>query len=106
MITFDEFKKLELRVAKITDAQRVAESEKLLQLTITLGREERTIVAGIGNRYAPEALAGKSIVIIANLEPRLLMGIESHGMLLAANSDTGPVLLQPESDVLPGTEVK
>lgn len=113
MITFDEFKKAELRVAKIEAAERVEGSEKLIKLQLDLGadpstssgQEKRQIVAGIGKRYTPEELVGKQIIIVANLAPRALMGIESHGMLLAASSDEGPILLMPEKEAPAGAQV-
>ena len=84
-ITFDEFKRVDLRVAEVKAAERVPKSDKLLKLTVSLGEEERTIVAGIGKHYEPEALVGQSVVIVANLAPAKLMGISSQGMVLAAS---------------------
>jgi methionine--tRNA ligase beta chain len=113
MITYDDFAKLELKVATILNAERVEGSEKLLKLKVTLGdplgtgvSEERQIIAGIGKSYEPEVLVGKQIIIIANLEPRSLMGLESQGMLLAADSSEGPVILTPSSEVAPGAKIK
>jgi len=106
MISFDDFKKVELKVAQILEAERVEGSEKLLKLKVSLGSEERQILAGIGKKYAPEDIIGRKIVIVANLEPRSLMGFESQGMILAASGETGPVLLSPDSLVLAGTEVR
>ena len=107
MITYDDFKKLDLRVAKILKAERIDGSEKLVKLQIDVGElGERQLVAGIGTIYEPEILVGKQIVIVANLEPRKLMGHESQGMLLAANDELGPVLLAPESEVIPGILIK
>ena len=105
MITFEEFSKVDLKVAKIISAAQVEGSEKLLQLKVSLGSEERQIIAGIGKRYTPEALIGQEVVIVANLEPRILMGLESQGMLLAANHE-GPVFLKPEKEVLPGASIQ
>lgn len=109
-ISFEDFKKVNLRVAKVLRAEAVEGSEKLVKLTVDLGETDlpvgRQIVAGIRNMYSPEALVGKLIIIAENLEPRKLMGIESHGMLLAASGEDGPVLLVPECEVLPGSEVK
>ena len=106
MITFDQFKEINLRVVKILSAERVEGSDKLLRLQVSLGEEERQIVAGIGKRYSLEELVGTEIVIVANLEPRKLMGLESQGMLLAADSPEGPVLLRPDREVPPGSMVK
>jgi len=106
IITFDDFKKLDLRVAKILSAEKVEGSDKLLKLEIDLGNEIRQIVAGIGKNYSPEKLVGREIIVVANLEPRKLMGFESQGMLLAANDESGPVLLEPDKEVSPGVLVK
>ena len=106
MLTFDEFKKVELKVARITEAEEVAGAEKLLKLQIDLGGEKRQIVAGIKKSYQAGDLIGREIVVVVNLEPRMVMGIESNGMLLAASDDTGPVLLRPDKDVPPGSVIK
>ncbi|MBI2644754.1 methionine--tRNA ligase subunit beta [Candidatus Uhrbacteria bacterium] len=95
---------MELKIAKILSAQQVEKSQKLLKLIVDIGTEQRQIVAGIGLAYSPESLVGKEIVIVANLEPRTLMGIESNGMLLAAG-DREPVLLFPEKEVTPGSTI-
>ena len=113
MIPFEEFKKVELKVAKVLSAEWVEGSEKLLKLEVSAGDKDeaglpviRQIVAGIGKEYGPESLVGKEIVIVANLEPRKLMGLESNGMLLAAHADDGsPVLLMPGKDVAPGSVI-
>ena len=105
MISFDEFKKLELKAGKVVSAERIENSEKLLKLKVDLGSEERQIIAGIGRKYAPEDIIGKEIIVAANLEPKTLMGYESQGMLLAADTQEGPVLLQPEKEVAPGTKI-
>jgi len=106
MITFDDFKKVELKIARITEAEEVAGAEKLLKLQIDLGSEKRQIVAGIKKSYQAKDLIGREIVVVVNLEPRMVMGIESNGMLLAASDDTGPVLLKPDKDVPPGSGIK
>jgi len=106
MITFDDFKKVELKIARITEAEEVAGAEKLLKLQIDLGGEKRQIVAGIKKSYLVKDLIGREIVVVANLEPRMVMGLESNGMLLAASDDSGPVLLRPDKDVPPGSGVK
>ena len=105
MISFDEFKKVDLRTAKIISAEAVEGSEKLLKLRVDLGEEKRQIVAGIAKQYKPEELFGREIVVVANLESRVLFGLESQGMLLAAGGSDGPVLLRPDRDVLPGARV-
>ena len=106
MISIDDLKKIELKVAKVISAERVEGSEKLLKLEVDLGGEKRQIIAGIGKAYSPEDLIGKEVIIVANLEPRSLMGLESQGMVLAANAESGPVLLIPDKDVIPGTEIR
>ena len=106
MITFDDFKKVELKIAKIIEAEEVPGADKLLKLRIDLGSEKRQIVAGIKKSYQTKDLIGREIVVAVNLEPRMVMGIESNGMLLAASDDTGPVLLRPDKDVAPGSGIK
>lgn len=106
MIPFEEFKKVELRIAKIVRAERVEGSEKLLKLLVDIGESQRQIIAGIGKKYEPENLIGREIIVAANLEPRILMGLESQGMLLAANGEDGPVILVPEKEVLPGATIQ
>lgn len=109
MITYGDFEKLELRVAKILSAEHVPNSEKLLRIRVGLGGDppaERQIVAGIGKQYTPDALIGREIVMVANLEPRTLMGLESQGMLLAADSASEPVLLVPDREVPPGACIR
>ncbi len=105
-INIDEFKKVELKVAKVISAERVDGSEKLLKLQVNLGEEKRQVIAGIGKAYNPEDLTGKQIIIVANLETRSLMGLESQGMVLAANDESGPVLLMPDKEVVPGTGIR
>jgi methionyl-tRNA synthetase len=105
-ITIDEFMKVQLKTAKVVTAERVPKSEKLLKLQVSLGNEQRQIVAGIGKKYEPEALVGKTIVIVANLKPAKLMGIESQGMVLAAGDSDVRGLVTLLEDVEPGTKVK
>lgn len=106
-INFDEFKKVNLRVATILEAERVKGSDKLVKLQVDLGAiEKRQIVAGIGLAYNPEELVGRQIIIVANLESKVLMGQESHGMLLAADDNGQPILLTPDKPATNGCEVK
>lgn len=86
-ITFEDFSKIDLRVAKILAAEPVPKSKKLLKLKVDLGFEERTVISGISQHYKPEELVGKKVVLAANLKPAVLMGVESHGMILAASDD-------------------
>ncbi len=104
-IEYDEFAKVDLRVAKILAAEPVPKSNKLVKLRIDIG-EERTIVAGIGKDYRPEELVGKAIVIVANLKPAKLMGVESHGMLLATDSPTGLTLIGFDREPKAGAKVR
>lgn len=105
-VSFDDFKKVDLRTAKIVSAERVEGSEKLLKLLVDIGEEKlRQIIAGIGLAYEPPLILGREIIVVANLAPRVIMGLESQGMILAA-SDGRPVLLQPERKVPPGSEVR
>lgn len=105
-ITYDDFQKLDLRVAKIFAAEKVENSEKLIRLQLEVGDSKRQIVAGIGKAYTAEDLVDKEIIIVANLEPKKLMGIESHGMLLAASENAGhPILLQPEKEMKSGSKI-
>ena len=107
-ITIDEFMKIQLKTAKVLTAERVPKSEKLLKLQVSLGEgtEQRQIVAGIGKKYTPDALIGKTIIIVANLKPAKLMGIESQGMVLAAGDSEVRGLATILEEVDPGTKVK
>jgi methionyl-tRNA synthetase len=107
-ISIEEFQKVELRTAKILAAERVPKSNKLVKLEVDLGTEKRQIVAGIGAQYAPEVLVGRNVVVVANLKPAKLMGVESNGMVLAATvGDAGvPVLLDVPAEAPPGSKVK
>jgi methionyl-tRNA synthetase len=105
-ISIDQFMETNLRVAEIRAAERVPKSKKLIKMTVFTGDEERTIVAGIGTKYTPEELVGRKVVIVANLQPAKLMGIESNGMVLAASIDGEPSLLSVDPSVPPGTKVR
>ncbi len=106
-ISIDDFKKIKLRTAKILEAERVPKSKKLIKLQIVLGEEKRQIVAGIGEKFGPEELIGKTIVVVANLQPAKLMGQESNGMLLAVNDESGAVsLITGDRDAASGLEVR
>ena len=105
-ISIDQFMEVDLRVAEIRAAERVPKSKKLIKMTVFTGDDERTIVAGIGTKYAPEELVGRKVVIVANLQPAKLMGIESNGMVLAASMDGEPSLLSVDAGVPPGTRVR
>jgi len=105
-ITIDEFMKIQLKTAKVLAAERVPKSEKLLKLQVSIGTEQRQIVAGIGKKYEPESLIGKTIIVVANLKPAKLMGIESQGMVLAAGDSEVRGLATILEEVDPGTKVK
>ena len=106
-ISIEEFMKVELRVAKVLTAERVEKSKKLLKLTVDVGTEQRTLVAGIAEAYEPDALVGKTVVIVFNLKPAKLMGIESNGMVLAASPDGGkPIVVSFDEPPAPGTRVR
>ena len=105
-ISIDQFMEVDLRVAEVRAAERVPKSKKLMKLTVSTGDEERTIVAGIATKYTPEELVGRKIVIVANLQPAKLMGVESNGMVLAASLDGEPSLLSVDAGVPAGTKVK
>jgi methionyl-tRNA synthetase len=106
-ITIDDFMKVDLRVAKVLTAEKVPNSRKLVKLSIDLGTEQRTLVAGIAEAYEPEQLVGRTIVMVFNLKPAKLMGIESNGMVLAASPEGGkPTLVGFDADVPPGTRVR
>jgi methionyl-tRNA synthetase len=105
-ISIDQFMEIDLRVADVRAAERVPKSKKLMKMTVFTGDEERTIVAGIAAKYAPEELIGRKIVIVANLQPAKLMGVESNGMVLAASIDGEPSLLSVDAGVPAGTKVK
>lgn len=105
-ITIDEFMKIQLKTAKVLAAERVPKSEKLLKLHVSIGSEQRQIVAGIGKKYDPESLIGKTIIVVANLKPAKLMGIESQGMVLAAGDSEVRGLATILEETEPGTKVK
>jgi methionyl-tRNA synthetase len=106
-ISIDDFMKIDLRVAKVTAAERVPNSKKLVKLSIDLGSEQRTLVAGIAEAYEADALVGRHVAIVANLKPAKLMGIESNGMVLAASPDGGkPMLVSFDEPPAPGTRVR
>jgi methionyl-tRNA synthetase len=105
-ISINQFMETDLRVAEVKAAERVPKSKKLMQLTVSTGDAERTIVAGIAAKYTPEELVGRKIVIVANLQPAKLMGIESNGMVLAASIDGEPSLLSVDPSVPAGTKVR
>jgi|SoiMethySBSTD1v2_1073268.scaffolds.fasta_scaffold35182_6 methionyl-tRNA synthetase len=106
-ISIDDFMKVELRTAKVLTAERVPNSKKLIKLSVDVGAEQRTLVAGIAEAYEPDALVGRTVVMVFNLKPAKLMGIESNGMVLAASPDGGkPTLVGFDQEISPGTRVR
>jgi methionyl-tRNA synthetase len=106
-IGIEDFMKVDLRVAKVLTAEKVPNSRKLVKLTVDVGTEQRTLVAGIAEAYEPEQLVGRTIAMVFNLKPAKLMGIESNGMVLAASPDGGkPTLVSFEQPIPPGTRVR
>lgn len=114
MITIDDFLKIELKVGTVLEAEEVEESEKLIKLKVDLGEAEpRQILAGVKQWYKAEEFVGKQVVIVANLEPKKMMGLESQGMMLAADPDSigadsedGPIFLTVPKKVPAGTQIR
>jgi len=107
VISFEDFTKADLRVAKVLEAFNHPNADKLIVLKIDLGFEQRQICAGLRGHYDPAALVGRSIIVVANLAPRMMRGVESKGMLLAASTPDHSriILLQPDADIAPGSRV-
>ena len=105
-ITIDDFFKVELKVAKVLEASEIEGADRLLRLRVDLGSETRQLVAGIKKSYTPEELVGKHIIVVSNLQPATLRGVESQGMLLAASTEDGPVLATFDKAVATGAKVK
>lgn len=111
-VSFEEFKKVEIRIGKIISAEKIEGSDKLLKLEVDFGVSEageaakRQIIAGIAQFYAPEALVGKECPFAYNLAPRMLKGLESQGMILCPSNTDGPVLLHPDKEVPAGSLIK
>ena len=105
-ISFEDFNKVDIKVAKIISVEDLKESKKLIKLTVDIGNEKIELLAGIKGYYNLEELIGKSIIIVTNLPPKKMMGLESKGMLLAAEDKGAPILLTTFREVPPGTEVK
>jgi methionyl-tRNA synthetase len=106
IITYDEFKKMDLRVARILTAERIPGATKLLKLEVDIGTEKRQMVAGVAETYSPEDLVGKRLIVICNLKPAVIRGVESQAMLLAAVVDDKAVIPFFDRDVVAGAVVK
>ncbi|HKQ61896.1 MAG TPA: methionine--tRNA ligase subunit beta [Candidatus Polarisedimenticolaceae bacterium] len=105
-VTIDQFLQTELRVARVLVAERIERADRLLRLEVDLGDERRQLVAGIAQAYAPEQLIGRQVIVVANLEPARIRGIESQGMLLAADAGGRPVIATFDEEVPLGTRVR
>jgi len=105
-ILFEDFRKIDIRIGKILTAERVEGSDKLLKLEVDFGTDQRQIIAGIAQFYAPEALIGKECPFAYNLAARMLKGLESQGMILCPSDVNGPVLMHPDKEIEPGSIVK
>lgn len=104
LVGIEDFLKLDIRLAKIVSAERVEGSEKLLKLKVSLGEEERTLMAGIAKFYSPEELVGKKVLMLANLKPRKIFGVESQGMVLALSDGENLSLIVPDRDIKEGAK--
>jgi methionyl-tRNA synthetase len=100
-ISIDDFAKVELKTAEVLEVEKVEGADKLLKLQIKVGEENRQIVAGIAEHYSPEELVGKKIVVVANLKPAVIRGVESNGMLLAVSTKDSVILVTPENTDVP-----
>lgn len=105
MITFEDFEKIDLRLAKIFSAERVEGSDKLLKIRAQIGGEEKQIIAGIGKFYVPEDLINKTIVVVFNLEPRTMLGLESQAMLLAVKDENNLSVIVPDKEMATGLKL-
>ena len=105
-ISIEDFARIELRAGEVLEAERVPGSKKLIRMIVDLGNEKRQVVAGIARKYAPEALLRKKVILVANLQPARLMGVESNGMVLAAVAGDEPILAGFQEDVPNGTRLR
>jgi len=107
MISFDDFKKLDIKIGEVMSAERVPQTDKLIRLMVDVGEEEnRQIISGIAQHTEPEALIGRKFPFLVNIEPRVIRGLESNGMILAISSDDGVFsFLEPTSDIVSGSNV-
>lgn len=106
MISIDDFQKLEIKIGTVTSCEKVENADKLLKLEIDLGDEKRIVLTGMSEFYEPSHFEGKQIPVLVNLEPRTIRGIESQGMILAADIDGRPVLLHPDEKVPEGSKIR
>ncbi|MEM2133658.1 MAG: methionine--tRNA ligase subunit beta [Candidatus Jordarchaeaceae archaeon] len=107
VITFKEFQKMDLRIGKVLTAEKVPNTKKLIKMNVDIGQgETRQIIAGMAEHLKPENLTGKSVVVLVNLEPKEFMGLQSRGMILAADLNGRPILITPEEETPPGTKIR
>jgi methionyl-tRNA synthetase len=106
MISFEDFNKLDIRIGTILEAEVVEGADKLLKLTVDLEAEQRTMIAGIADEYKPEDIKGKQVPILTNLEPKIIKGIESQGMILAIDINGKATLLHPDKKVPDGSKIR
>ena len=105
-ITVDDFAKVELRVGKVLTCEKIEKSKKLLKLTVDLGYEKRTVVSGIAEFYSPEDMLGKKIVLVANLKPAKLCGVESQGMILCSDDGEKVIVVSPDENAQVGSRIR
>jgi len=105
-VSFEDFKKFDIRIGKIISAEKVENTDKLIKLQIDLGNEQRQLIAGIAEYYKPDYLIGKEVPVIVNLEPKKFKGLDSRGMILAADVDGKPILLHPDKEIPPGSMIR
>ncbi|HIE33553.1 MAG TPA: methionine--tRNA ligase subunit beta [Candidatus Altiarchaeales archaeon] len=105
-LSFEDFKKLDIRIGKILSAEAIERSDKLVKLIVDIGNEKRVLVAGIADVYEIESLVGKQIPVVTNLKPKRIWGVLSRGMILAVDVDSKPVLMHPDREVPVGSVVK
>ncbi len=105
-INLSQFQEIDIRAGIVRSVKKVEGSEKLLILTVDMGKKEISIVSGIGKRYKENDLAGSVVAVVVNLEPRDIMGMRSEGMILAIDEKEGPVIITADKEVLPGTRIR
>jgi len=105
MINIDDFKKVEIKIGKVLSAEKVENADKLIKLEVDFGIEKKQILTAMAEFFSPDYFVGKEMPFIVNLEPRVLKGLESQGMILASHADGMPVLLHPEKEIPPGSPV-
>jgi methionine--tRNA ligase beta chain len=106
ILPFTEFQKLDLRVCKVKDAERITSSKKLVKLKVDIGNETREVVAGVAEFYSPDDLKDKNLVLLVNLEPKKVMGVQSQGMILAADVGGRPYVIFADPSIPPGSKVR